>query len=122
MELYFGSLARPGDKNDNIVAFTIPDIGVKFKAPFRVPEQAIDYVSLLTLLEFVEINPQLFANRSLELYCNNFDLVEQVSTRTIKDSTVLPYIEKALEYRTKLRYSINWISCPDNPAQHLEID
>jgi len=124
MELYFGSMRRqPVDTEiDTIVTFEIPDIGVKFKAPYKADESMLDYASLLTRLDFIEINPQLFGNRALELYCNNFELVEQVKTNTVNRKELIPLLEKALTYQSKLKYTINWVSLADNPAQRPEID
>ncbi|MEZ5358658.1 MAG: hypothetical protein R3F48_07465 [Candidatus Zixiibacteriota bacterium] len=124
MELYFGSMKRhlTDTQIDTIVTFDIPDIGVKFKAPYRAEDYMLDYASLLALLEFVEINPQLFRNRALELYCNNYDLVEHVNTKSVNRKELAPILEKILQYRSKLKYSINWIALADNPAQRPEID
>ncbi len=124
MELFFGSHkisggnAAPG----NLVTFSIPDLGVRFKAPYAADNTVLDYAALLTLLEFIEINPQLFTNRALELYCNNYDLVNQVKDSRVEDIELAPFLRKALEYRSKLRFSLNWIPAPDNPAQNLEIN
>lgn len=124
MELYFGYLKRPVTQSsiDTLVTFSIPDIGVKFKAPYKAEGMAVEYASLLTLLEFVEVNPQLFSNRALEIFSNNFDLVNQVKSCRVNKKELVPYLQKALEYREKLKYSINWVPHPDNPAQRPEID
>jgi hypothetical protein len=124
MELYFGSLKQSGSEivNRNMVMFTIPDIGVEFKAPFAAEDLTLDYAALLTLLEFIDVNPQLFANRALELFCNNVDLVHQINNSIVEDARLVPLLSKALEYRRRLKYSINWVPEPDNPAQQPEID
>ncbi len=124
MELFFGSFSDlgGGEKDNNLVSFAIPDLGVKFKAPFDAEDILLDYASLLTLLEFIEINPQLFGNKALELFSHNITLVTQVKTCRVSNETLVPYLQKALKYRSKLKYSINWISFPDNPAQRPEID
>jgi len=124
MELYFASLDN-SDKNatgKNLISFSIPDIGLNFKAPFAAEEMALDYASLLTLLEFVDVNPQLFSNRALEVYCHNFDLVEQVEKKVVMDASLVPFLQKALAYRKKLNFSLNWVPRPDNPALNREID
>jgi hypothetical protein len=124
MELYFASLKAIDVRIPprNLVTFAIPDIGVRFKAPYPADDMALEYASLLTLLEFIEINPKLFANRALELYCNSADLVNQVNTCRVDAPDLAPYLQRALEYRARLKYSINWISRDDNPAQCGEID
>ncbi len=110
MELYFGSLKglNTDIKPHNLVTFNIPDLGVKFKAPFPAEDMALDYASLLTLLEFVEINPQLFTNRALELYSNNSELVDQIENKQVNRTELIPFLKKALHYRSKLNYSLNW--------------
>lgn len=124
MEVYFGSLKFPQSdvRPDNLVTFCIPDIGVRFKAPHKADDEIIDYASLLTLLEFIDVNPQLFNNRSLELYCNNFDLVSQVNNCQTADQYIAPLIERAQKYRSRMKYSLNWVPRPDNPAEFPEID
>lgn len=114
MELYFSSMSGHKDDNTihNLVTFAIPDIGVKFKAPFPAEDMALDYASLLALLEFVDINPQLFANRALEIYSNNPQIVQQIETSTVDDVELVPFLRKVLEYRTRMKYSINWIPRP----------
>jgi len=82
----------------------------------------LDYASLLTLLEFIEINPKLFVNRSLELFSANAELVDQVNRRQVDLPGLAPYLRKALEYRERLKYSINWVAPDANPAHDIEID
>ena len=124
MELYFGSLksSDPQAHSRPLVTFAIPDIGVKFKAPYAADNLILEYASLLTLLEFIEINPKLFVNRSLELYSASAELVDQVNRRHVNAPDLVPYLQKALEYRSRLKFSINWISPDDNPAHDIEID
>jgi len=124
MELYFASMESPAaqPRPRNLVTFAIPDIGVSFKAPYEAEDMTLEYASLLTLLEFIEINPKLFTNRALELYCNSADLVDQINTRRVDKPGLAPYLKKALEYRLRLKYSINWIRPDDNPARRSEID
>jgi len=119
MELYFGSLTGLKDDNSShsLVTFAIPDIGVKFKAPFPAEDLALDYASLLTLLEFVEINPQLFANRALELYSNNYQLVEQINSCAVDREELAPFLQKVLAYRARMKYSINWTPRPEGGSQ-----
>lgn len=124
MELYFGSFQPSGSPaiSRPLVTFAIPDIGVRFKAPYKAENMILEYASLLTLLEFIEINPKLFVNRSLELYSASAELVDQVNRRQVNTPTLAPYLRKALEYRARLKYSINWISAGNNPAHDIEID
>ena len=123
MELYFGSMeiANP-EAQKNMFIFSIPDIGVKFKAPFAAEDMALDYAALLSLLEFVELNPQLFGNRALELFCNNYELVKQVNNSFVNHSDLAPMLKKAIAYRKRLNFTINWVPENDNPIRFPEID
>lgn len=114
MELYFGSSEGLNTdlKPHNLVTFSIPDIGVKFKAPFPAQDLALDYASLLTLLEFVETNPQLFGNRALELYSSSSELVEQINSCKVDQKELIPFLQRALQFRSKMKYSINCIPRP----------
>ena len=122
MELYFGSVRGMNVqmKPHNLVTFAIPDIGVKFKAPFPADDIVLEYASLLTLLEFIDINPRLFTNRTLELFSDSPDLVNQVNCSQVDRDELLPLLQKALEYQARLNYSIKWVAT--NPAGAAEID
>jgi hypothetical protein len=118
MELYFGSLKgiNSAAQPYNLLTFAIPDLGVKFKAPFQAENLALEYASLLALLEFIEINPQLFTDRALELYSHSSELVQQVNNKQVNQLALVPYLKRALHYRAKLNYTINWIPRPENQA------
>jgi hypothetical protein len=119
MELYFGSLQgmNDGQPKKNLVAFAIPDIGVKFKAPYPAENITLEYASLLTLLEFIEINPQLFTNRALELYSQSAELVDQIEKRKVNQSELAPLLQKALEYQARFNFSIRWSPRSDGKHQ-----
>ena len=75
MECFFHSFIRENKSESNhnaIISFTIPDIGVVFRAAFRGGDKEVEYAALLALLEFVETNPQLFKNRALENLLRQF--------------------------------------------------
>ena len=59
MECYFGSHDLPHDDNSMdktvVVSFHIPEVGIKFKAPFAaVDSDHGDLAALLALLEFID--------------------------------------------------------------------
>jgi hypothetical protein len=121
MELFFGSYRADNDTSA-LVSFVIPEIGIHFKAPIKAEKIALDYASLLALLEFVEVNPQLFANKALEICCNSYDLIAQVESCTTTDLSLAPLLRKALTYRRKLNYSLRWVPRNDNPADRVNFD
>jgi len=100
------------------VSFSIPDIGISFKAAYSGKPQVCEYSSLLALLEFIELNPQLFKNKNLEIYSNSFAVVNQVNNKLSPSKELEPYRQLALDYKKKIAFTLNWIPQGDNPAQN----
>lgn len=126
MECYFGTYPLP-DTNavgkTAVVLFHIPDIGIRFKAPFNgVNSDHSDLASLLALLEFIDTNQKYFANRTFQIYGNNLGLINQLNGREQSPETLRPLVEKAQEYRMKYRYSVEWIPARENSALDSLLD
>ena len=122
MECFFHSFIRENksaSEHNAIISFTIPDIGVVFRAAFKGGDKEVEYAALLALLEFVEINPQLFKNRVLEIYSDSFSLVNQVNRKMYCSRDLEPFRNMALNMMKKIPFSLNLIPKSDNPA--LEI-
>lgn len=106
-----------GTDNRAIVTFSIPDIGVRFKAPFTGVD--IDHcalASLLALLEFIDSNQKYFANKSFQIYGNDHGIIDQVNGRVNCQERFEELIDRAEKYRDKYRYSLEWIPTADNEA------
>lgn len=119
MECFFHSFVRENkseSEHNAIISFTIPDIGVVFRAAFRGGDKEVEYAALLALLEFIEVNPQLFKNRALEIYSDSFTLVNQVNRRMYCSKDLEPFRNMALMMMKKIPYSLNLIPKADNPA------
>ncbi len=124
MECFFGSYELPKGNEVNksaIVVFTIPELGIKFKAPFDgVDPEHSDYASLLALLEFIDGNQKYFSNHTYQIYGNNLRVVNQVNQKEMTPSKYSPLLQKALAYRQKYRFSIDWVASDSNPVyRHL---
>ena len=98
-----------------LVCFSIPEAGINFKAPFSGKELHTEYASLLTLLEFIELNQKLFEDKKLNIFSDNLDLVSQINEQTCKYE-YSQLLSKALEYRDKYTFAIGWIPKRQNPA------
>lgn len=126
MECYFGSLELPkGNQIDKsaVVVFTIPDLGIKFKAPFdSVDREHSDYASLLALLEFIDSNQKYFSNNTYEIYGNNPKVINQVNRREETPMQYTPLLQKALTYREKYRFSLDFITVDSNPVYRSLFD
>jgi len=118
MECFFTSKIRKSedDKHNALISFTVPDIGIVFRAAFCGTQKEVEYAALLALLEFVEINPQLFKNKTLEIYSDSFTLVNQVNNKMYCSKDLEPFRNMALLMQKKIPYSLNLIPISDNPA------
>lgn len=119
MECYFGSHHRsspdPSQKS-RVVAFEIPELGIGFKAPFEGDNDQTDFASLLALLEFVDLNRKLFENRALQIFGGNLRIVEALNCGSIEGDEYSGFLEKALNYQQKYRFSLEWTPSRRNPA------
>lgn len=120
MECYFYSNVldqRQDGLHDAVISFTIPDTGIVFRSRFAGSPGECEYAALLTLLEFVELNPQVFRDRTIEIYGDSFTVVNQINEKMYCAQDLQPFRNMALLFRSKFSYSINWIPQRDNPAQ-----
>jgi len=120
MQCFFYGMIREGNNTDGhngVVSFTIPDMGIIFRAQYTGTPVECEYASLLALLEFIEINPHLFQNRTVEIYGDSFEVVNQVNLQMICQKDLEPYRNMALVYKKKIPYSLSWIPEKENPAQ-----
>lgn len=120
MECYFGSCEidkRNAADKSAVVMFHIPELGIRFKAPFdAVDHDHSDFAALLALLEFIDSNQQFLSARTFEIYGNNLKVVDGVNARIAMPMQYSPLMEKAKRYREKYRYSLDWISVERNAA------
>ncbi len=119
MECFFTSFVRDKQADDGknaLISFTIPDHGIVFRASFKGTHKEVEYAALLALLEFVEINPQIFKNKTLEIYSDSFTLVNQVNKKMYCSKDLEPFRNMALLMQKKIPYSLSLIPLSDNPA------
>jgi ribonuclease HI len=108
---------KEGDEFNAYVSFTIPEIGIVFRAQFKGKPNECEYASLLALLEFIELNPQFFKSRRIEIYGDSFLVVHQVNMKMVCSKELEPYRNMALVYKKKIPYTLSWIPKNENPAQ-----
>jgi hypothetical protein len=120
MECYFyGKIREDGDNKENnaVVSFFIPELGISFRAQFQGNIYECEYASLLSLLEFIELNPHLFKNKHLEIFGDSYIVVNQVNMCLICTNELKPYRDMALGYKKKFPFILSWIPKSENPAQ-----
>ena len=115
----YGNSDKNNEKHAPFVSFSIPDIGISFKAAFNGKQDECEYTGLLALLEFIDLNPQLFKNKNVEVFTDSFSVVHQVNMKISPNKNLEPYRNMALSYKKKIAYTLNWIAPDDNPAQNI---
>ena len=120
MDCYFASSTLPSEgepEKNAIVGFHIPDLGIRFKAPFEgVDTDHCDFAALLALLEFIDSNQKYFSKHTYQIFGNNLRVVNQVNRKEPSPPEFAPLIEKAMIYRDKYRFTLEWVSVGDNSA------
>jgi hypothetical protein len=118
MKCFFYShcLENPHQRGPGVVSFVIPDLNITFRAKYMGTQMECYYAALLALLEFADLNPQLFREKILQVYSDNFRLVNQVNLSLNCGKDLEPLLNMALQYKKKVPYSIGWISPQENPA------
>lgn len=100
-----------------VVTFNIPDAGIRFKAPFAAVDAEHGHLAaLLALLEFIDSNQKYFPRQTYQIYSNNLKIVNGVNQRELLDDKFSSLLDKALTYRRKYHYSLEWIPIGENPA------
>jgi len=103
-------------KNKGVVAFAIPDLGLMFKSGFTGSQSECEYVSLLTFLRFVELNPKVFGAAELEILSDAAAMVYQVSGKAPETTLAARYLPTVQYYQKKLHFSVHWIPPQENTA------
>ena len=115
-----------GDPDDcqkpMVVSFIIPELGISFKAPFDGGQDETDFASLLALLEFVDLNRKLFGDKALQIFGNNVKVVRQVNDQRAFEDVFQPFITRAISYRNKYRFSLEWTPTKRNRALYPRVD
>ncbi len=120
MDCYFAACPLP-EQNDfgksSVVLFNIPELGIKFKAPFAaVDSNHSDLASLLALLEFIDSNQKYFTNRTFQIFGHNLAVINMLNGRQPIDQRFEPLLDKAQNYRSKYHFSLEWVPLGENSA------
>ena len=120
MECYFAARELPQstvDGKSSVVMFYIPEVGIRFKAPFAgVDKDHSDLASMLALLEFIDSNQKYMPSKTYQLYGDNLELIRQLNGEAEPRDEFEPLLDKAGQYRDKYRFSLHWVSSEENEA------
>jgi hypothetical protein len=97
--------------------FHIPDVGIRFKAPFKAVDTTHgDLAALLALLEFIDSNQKYFDKSGYKIFGTNRRVVNGVNCREHLDARFDDLLSKALDYRKKYKFSLRYVPPEDNQA------
>lgn len=126
MDCFFGTHELPESSSmgkNAVVTFSIPDIGIWFKAPFEgVDQNHCGLASLLALLEFIDSNQKYFSNHTYQIFGNHNKVINQVNGREDIPKQFETLMLKAKGYRDKYRFSLEWIPTSDNDSLNQLLD
>ena len=108
-----------GPSKEGIVSFAIPDLGVVFKTRYFGSFFECEYMSLLALLIFIEKNQETFNQQKIRIFSENPLIVYQINQKGFCSRDLIPHRDKALSYRQKLSYSLEWIPSHENRARQV---
>ncbi len=120
MDCYFGSFQLPNKterQKSSIVIFHIPELGIRFKAPFDgVDEYHNDFAALLALLEFIDSNQKFLKSNAYQIFGDNRKLINQLNLIEPLPAKFTSLFEKTVDYKKKYRFSLAWVSHDHNTA------
>ncbi len=117
------TLMQNKEKRQNgLISYAIPDLGILFKERYFGSHYELEYISLLALLRFLELNYKAFKNQKMSILCSSSLLVYQMSENAICQKEVERYQNLALAYKKKFKFSISWVPESENRAQNGMMD
>ncbi len=125
VKCYFSAktLERDREKKQNgLTCFAIPEVGVIFKNSSYGSWYELEYLSLISLLRFIEANQTAFENQKISIMCSSPLLVYQMNENSGCQSELLPFRNLALAYKRRLNFSLSWIPEVENRAQNGRMD
>ncbi len=124
MDCFFGSFELPirnEIQKSAVVIFHIPELGIRFKAPFDgVDGDHNDFAALLALLEFIDSNQKYLKSNTYQIFGDNRKLINQLNQIEPIPSKFAGLYEKTSDYKRKYRFSLAWVAHDRNTAlDHL---
>ena len=117
------TLLQNREKRQNgLIGFAIPDLGVLFKERYFGSHYELEYISLLALLRFMELNYKAFQNQKIEVLCSSPLLVYQMSENTVCQKELERHRNLALAYKKKFKFSLSWVPESGNRTQNGMMD
>ena len=109
-------------RQKGLVSFAIPDLGVLFRTSYLGSHYELEYMSLLSLLRFIELNRAAFEKQKIDIYSPSSLLVYQVNQNAFCEKELEKYKNLAMAYKNILNFSLSWIPRSENRAENGMLD
>lgn len=104
-------------RQNGLVSFAIPDLGILFRTCCLGSYYELEYMSLLSLLRFIELNRAAFDNHKIDIHSTSSLLVYQVSQNAFCEKELEKHKNLAIAYKNTLNFSLSWIPESENRAE-----
>ena len=125
LKCYFSikvSEQEKGRRQNGLVCFAIPEVGVLFKTRSIGSFFELEYISFLSLLRFLELNQKAFENLKLSILCSSPLLVYQMNENSGCQREVQQLRNLVLAFKRKLNFFLSWIPEGENRALNGMMD
>jgi hypothetical protein len=125
IKCFISAKTRHPDKSlrqNGLVSFAIPDLGILFRVSYFGSYYELEYMSLLSLLRFIEMNRPAFENHKIDIYTTNSLLIYQVNQNAFCQKDLEKHKNLAIAYKNILNFSLNWIPDTENRAEKGMLD
>jgi len=109
-------------RQNGLVSFAIPDLGILFRASFFGSYYELEYMSLLSVLRFIELNRAVFENHKIDIYSTSSILVYQVDQKAFCQKELEKHKNLAVAYKSILNFSLRWVPQSENKAENGMLD
>jgi len=109
--------AENRDQSGNgLLSFAIPDLGIQFRAAYTGNAAECEYLAIMALLNFVNVNPKIFERQSLDIFTDAVLPVYQVNKKAPVPASAARYCRAIGRFRATHRLSVGWVPREQNPA------
>ena len=109
-------------RQNGLISFAIPDLGILFRVRGLGSHYELEYLSLFSLLRFIDLNRSAFDNHKINIYSASSLLVYQVNQNAFCQKEVEKHKNLAVAYKNTLKFSLSWIPESENKAENGMLD
>jgi hypothetical protein len=109
-------------RQKGLVSFAIPDLGILFRTFYFGSHYELEYMSLLSLLRFIELNRPAFEKQKIDIYSTSSLLVYQVNQNVFCEKELEKHKNLAVAYKNTFNFSLSWVPQSENKAEKGMLD